>query len=49
MHITGNKKRAQSKQIKSHVGQLVIDLAIQEGSLVAGERGLQALLDEDAN
>lgn len=34
---------------KSHIGQLVVNLAVQEGSLLAGERGLEALLDEDAD
>jgi len=31
---------------RSHVGQLVVNLAVQEGSLVTGERGLETLFDE---
>lgn len=34
---------------KSHVSQFLVDLSVQEGSLVARERGLQALFDENAN
>lgn len=34
---------------RSHVSQFVVDLAVQEGALVAGEGGLQTLLDESAD
>ena len=34
---------------KSHVSQFLVDLSVQEGSLVARERGLQALFDESAD
>lgn len=44
MHI----RQLQVRKI-SHVGQFVVDLAVQKGALVAGERGLQALLDESAD
>jgi hypothetical protein len=33
----------------SHVGQFLVDLSVQEGSLIARERGLQALFDENAD
>lgn len=33
----------------SHVGKLVVDLAVHEGSLVAGKRCLQALFNEDTD
>jgi hypothetical protein len=47
MHIT---ERLEARMcVRSHVGQLVVNLAVQEGSLVAGERGLETLLDEDAD
>lgn len=43
--ILDNYRRAK----KSHIGQFVVDLAVQEGALIAGESGLQALLDESAD
>jgi hypothetical protein len=47
MHITEGLEARMC--VKSHVGQLVVNLAVQEGSLVAGERGLETLLDENAD
>lgn len=41
VHITSLKK--------SHVSQFLVDLSVQEGSLVARERGLQAVFDENAD
>jgi hypothetical protein len=34
---------------KSHVSQFLVDLSVQEGSLVAREGGLQALFDKNAD
>lgn len=37
-------------QVKNlHVSQFLVDLSVQEGSLVARERGLQAVFDKNAD
>jgi hypothetical protein len=34
---------------KSHVGEFVVNLLIQEYAFLAGERGLEALFNENAD
>lgn len=44
--ISQKPGKSRQKEMESHVGQLVVDLAVQEGSFFASQGNLQALLNK---